>query len=276
MSEAAKQGGFFQFPLCLQAVTGTLEVLLNLAFSYGVCNMLDKTHGREWRNSKATREKALGDARRAIKFSGGDPERLLAAANDAEHRYSQWLSSGRKTAWVRLRTDIYFSIRDKKSLSERELRILCAVYSAIGDKAAVVVGWKRIQWRAAGWLSQPVDGQSCGPLYPRHQIDRTCAKLKRRGLLFSVTYNRGERYWSHRHNNQQIWDFVKARKKHSIQALKNKSMDYKQSAALVEERRRALQSVISMRKICQESSLLLLEQPLLKFPATVAIAREGR
>lgn len=275
MSEDPK-GGFFQFPLCLLATAGAFTELLSLAFGYGACHMLDKSAGREWRKTKASREKALGDARSAVKFSGGDPERLLAAANDAEHRYSQWLSSGRKTAWVRLRTDIYFSIRDKKSLSERELRILCAVYSAIGDKAAVVVGWRRIQWRAAGWLSLPVDGQPCGPLYPRHQIDRTCAKLKRRGLLFSVTYNRGERYWSHRLNNQQIWDFVKARKMHSIQALKNKSMDYMQSAALVEERTRALQSVISMRKICQESSSPLLEQPLLKFPATVAIAREGR
>ncbi len=231
-------GGFFQFPLCLLAQQLPFNELLNTCFDHGVCHYLDsKNDGREWRDDQEWRQEAMEDARKTIRFEGGSIESILATEKAACQFERWWQQSGRKTCTVRLRTDLYFDALHRAALSERELRVLLALYSAIGDKQAVVQGWQRIQWRAAGWLTKPLPPaqrgvQPCvGPLYPRGQIERTLSKLLNRKLVFCATYNRGERYWSNRLLQEGIWAEIAIRKTRSLHN-ERKRIDTANSAAL--------------------------------------------
>jgi hypothetical protein len=238
--ESKKKGGFFQFPLFLLAQPLSFRELLMRSFHYGVCHYLDIREENEdeppdwgipWRGSAAARKTAFDQAHHKIGFSGGDVNAMIqnhaivAQIEDARRQ------QGRKTATIRLRTNIHLDTLNESALSERDWRVLCAVFSAIGDKPFVEIGWQRIAWRAAGWLS-PVNSQTkpCGPLYPRGQIERSLSKLVAREFVRVFTYRRGERFWSHRCTHDQLLADVAAMKtKRAKAAAERKRLDQQQS-----------------------------------------------
>jgi hypothetical protein len=57
------------------------------------------------------------------------------------------------------------------------------------------------------------------------------AKLLERKFVFAATYRRGERFWSHRLDQQGIWAEVTARK-HRASPEKRKQLDKANSAIL--------------------------------------------
>ncbi len=248
--EECKEGGFFQFPLCLLAQQLSFRDLLDRAFGYGVCHYLDAKETDEddppcwdtpWRSHTSSRNKALDQARSMIGFTGGDIERHIRLHAVVANVETLWERQNRKTCWVRIRKDIYFDTRDEASLSERDWRVLCALYSAIGDKPFVEIGWQRIAWRAAGWLS-PVNVQSQprGPLYPRGQIERSLAKLVARHLVFVATYRRGQRFWSHRLSHEKLWDAIGAMKtKRPKEAADRKQLDLQRSLQIFSKKQQA-------------------------------------
>lgn len=212
MNHNSDHGNFFQFPLCLLAEPRNFTELLNRCFEFGVAHYLDKQEPG-WAASKESREAAHARARPVIGFTGGAPARAIEVHKSVSDFEREWKSAGRKTCWVRLRTDILFDVRNNEVLSERDWRVLCAVFSAIGDKPMVRIGWKGIQSRAAGWLTPPpANARPCGLLYPRGQIERSLSKLLERGFVVVATYKRGERFWSHRLNQKELWEEVKLRK----------------------------------------------------------------
>jgi|GEM_PF-4324772 len=240
-------GKFFQFPLCLLAEQRNFTDLLNRCFQFGIAHYLDKQEPG-WAASKQSHAAAHERAQLVIGFSGGDPARAIEIHKSVSDFEREWKSAGRKTCWVRLRTDIHFDVRDDEVLSERDWRVLCAVYSAIGDKPMVRIGWKRIQSRAAGWLTPPpANARLCGLLYPRGQIERSLSKLIDRGFVFAATYKHGERFWSHRLNYQELWAEVKARKLR------------KYSAAMVRRKADELYSVDIQRQLYGAQPLKLVQ-----------------
>lgn len=225
MNHNSGHGKFFQFPLCLLAEKRGFTDLLNRCFQFGVAHYLAKEEPG-CAASKQSRDAAYARARPLIGFNGGDPGRAIEVHKSVSDFEREWKSAGRKTCWVRLRTDIHFDVRDNEVLSERDWRILCAVFSAIGDKRMVRIGWKGIQSRAAGWLTQPpANAKPCGPTYPRGQIERSLSKLIDRGFVFAATYKHGERFWSHRLNYHELWAEVKVRKlrKYSKEIVRRKA-----------------------------------------------------
>ncbi len=210
-------GGFFQFPLCLLAAPGDWQgEIIHRLFAYGVVSFLDKTE-EGWRRTFATREDGMKKAQKVIKFSGGDIGKLMAFHSAGENFTNVWERAGRKTCEVRMRKDLYFSARDQNEPSERELRVLLGIYSAIGAKSYVKIGWQSIQCRTAGWLTTPppkTPDLPCGPMYSRRQIDYTIAGLLVSKLVASVTYRRGERYWSHRLSADELLQAVINRKQY--------------------------------------------------------------
>jgi hypothetical protein len=219
MTAPEPHGGFFQFPLCLLAQSAPFPDLLVLCFQFGVCHFLDETKGSDWRDSQRKREAALAEAGSVIKFRGGNIQSFLAGHARAGQFEDDWRARGRKTCWVRLRKDLFFHVRESNMLSEREWRVLAAIFSAIGDKDMVRIGWQGIQSRAAGWLTPPPGGAvPVGPLYPRGQIERSIRELLDRRFVYAVTYRRGERWWTHRHNNAELWKLVEERKLRRPQA----------------------------------------------------------
>jgi len=221
------QGGFYQFPLCLLAQTLPFETLLNQVFRWGVCRYLDQKHGECWRAANQ-REAAMVEARELISFTGGSFEDFSARHAEAEKFVKRWRGEWqRRTAFVRFRSsDLHFLVRDKQILSEREWRILAAVFSALGDKPMVKLGWKSIQSRAAGWLTPPPPGATpCGSLYSRDQIERSLKHLLDRGYVFGATYRRGERYWTNRDNQEGLRAEIEKRKLRSANAARRRMID---------------------------------------------------
>lgn len=222
-----RTGGFYQFPVCLLAQAIPFPDLLNQCFHYAVCRFLDTTESPKWRavNKRGT---ALKKAAATIGFQRGDARHFIENHDIAQRFIESWtLTSGRKTAWVRFRTeDLHFEVRDHRILSERDWRVLAAVYSALGDKEMVRLGWQRIQCRAAGWLTPPPAGaKPCGPLYPRGQIERSLRKLLDRGYLFGATYRRGERWWTNRLKHEQLRAKIAERKLYPAKAAQRRKLD---------------------------------------------------
>jgi hypothetical protein len=206
-------GNFLQWPLCLLARQVPFTQILNEAFSYAVAHYLDKTQGRDWRTVE-NRAQAIDAARDVMGFDYGDAEQIIAAHESASLFLADWEALGRTTYGVRMRTDIFLSAHaagEERTLSERDFRVLAAVYSAIGAKPVAKIGWQGIQRRAAGLLSELV-GVAAGPRYPRHQIEYTLKRLVDRRFVYVATYNRGERWWSHRLDHEGIWAQIEKRK----------------------------------------------------------------
>jgi hypothetical protein len=221
-------GGFYQFPLCLLAQDLVFKDLLISSFQHGVCWYLDTKHP-EWRStSRSKLNVAFDEARATIRFTGATPEHFIATYTKSQRFINHWQHVlHQKTAFVRFRTsDLYFETRDKGILSERDWRILAAIFSALGDKPMVRIGWERIQCRAAGWLTPPPPGaKPCGPLYPRGQIERSLSELLDRGYVFGATYRRGERWWSNRLNHEELRSKILERKLHAAKAAQRRKID---------------------------------------------------
>jgi hypothetical protein len=199
---------------------------------YGTIFFLDKTANSEnWRRNQTTRADALKKAQNVIGFTGGNIDLFIQDASEVKNFAIMWRQAGRKTCDVRVRKDLMFGTRDDQELSERECRVLLGLYSAIGAKPYVKVGWLSIQCRAAGWLTTPPTTPSaddgfpppkvpdipCGPIYSRGQVERTLSELLARNLVACVTYRHGERYWSNRSTREELWKAVENRKLHRAQ-----------------------------------------------------------
>ena len=240
--DEAKEGGFFHFPLCWFAEKVPFNIMLDRALGYGVAHMLDvreKSEDNEpdwvipWRES-GDEEQAYAYACEKIGFRGGKPSWAIESHDLVAGFEEQWKSEGRTTYPVRLRTDIFNDTRDKSTLSERDFRVLCAVYSAIGKKNLFKeLGWQRIQWRAAGWLSKPPPrARHCGPLYPRGQIERSLSKLLDRNLVQGVTYRRGQRFWTHKLSRDGLWKAVSQLKAKLSKRDQRRAQDQQMSASI--------------------------------------------
>ena len=224
-----KQGGFYQFPLCLLAQPIPFQELLDQCFDWGVVHYLDRTLGATWRNRTAKkREEAVSHARAVMNFRGDIASGIISRFTTVQRFTDEWQRvHHQKIAFVRLRAaDLYFEVRDRQMISERDWRVLAGVYSALGDKPMVTIGWQRIQCRAAGWLTRPKSGaMPCGPLYPRGQIERSLRKLLDRGYLFGATYRHGERWWSNRLNHQELRREIEQRKLRAAKAALRRKVD---------------------------------------------------
>ncbi len=223
---SAEHGQFIQFPLCALASTRPFRELLGDVWGYGVVKFIIATH-QDVEDAHSLRyhvakikEDAMNLARGVIGFDGGDLGAYLGGYDRIEMCRNRWESTVGPTCWARLRRDLYFDARDGDP-TEEEMRVLIGLYSMIGDKAYAKVGWPMIQARAAGGMKpgfSRADGL-CGPLYNRSKIDRRCAELITRGLVHSFTFNRGERFWSHRLTAIEIAAAVGQRKAKRIEKL---------------------------------------------------------
>jgi hypothetical protein len=223
MNMPEQHGGFYQFPLCLLSEPIKFSEMLSLGFGFGVIHY------------KRVSKKQFKTACKVVGVVNASEIDYLDKYNRVAAIKNRWELTGRKTSWVRLRSDIFFSTRDRDSLSERDWRVLCAIYSAIGDKDMVKLGWKSIQAKAAGWLNQPViSNEAHGPLYPRNQIERSVDEIVARGLVFVATYRRGERYWTHRHDHVGLWKQIDERKLRRVKAAAERKRFDKARSAFID------------------------------------------
>ncbi len=107
-----------------------------------------------------------------------------------------------RDALLRIKKGWVFDARDGKGLSYRELSVLCAIYSVIGDKELCRVTRERIRQRALGYRSAAImaaelpnrlDKQS--PLTER-QLRNTIERLHQNKFFARATFARRITYYS--------------------------------------------------------------------------------
>jgi hypothetical protein len=214
---------------------GEWSDVLPLTFGYGVIHYLNQSMP-DWKHSKT---EALEKAREDIGFQGGTLQAYVDGYNAVESFARDWTHAGRKTFPIRIAKGLFFECRDGEGITEREFRILAAVFSVIGTKGYNRAGWEIIQWRAAGYLQRPPQEQPA-KLYPRGQIERSLIELRSRGLITCFSYGKGHggiRYWA-----PGTMPFDKLA--HAVLAHLNKA------------RERRISDAQASRKLCEQMPLL--------------------
>lgn len=226
----SEQGGFFQFPLCMLASKEPLLVLLERIFRYGVVDFLKKTEPEFLQKSAEENERCFNRARNLIGFKNGTVSDFVTVHREAERGI---LSFPEKTFSVRFKTNYLFEIRNESMLTEREFRVLAGIYSVIGSKEFAKIGWPMIQARASGHLSVGNPKRYLGPVYSRSQIEKAIKELLDRKFVSSFTYNKGERFWSHRLLPPELASAVATAKTWAIRAHEERAaLNAKMSTAI--------------------------------------------
>lgn len=198
-----------------------MELWMPKAFACGVVhfiNSMPNTSCAFETMNEDEREAAVAKAREVIGFSGGGIHKIIADNNAARAVVDKWQAKYGSSFPVRLKTTYYYEMRDDRMLSEREFRVLLGLYSVIGAKSFTKIGWPMIQARAAGFMSPAQLNRKQGPVYSRGQIERACAKLLDRKFVTSLTYNRGERFWTNRMTPEELSSAIIAKKTALIKA----------------------------------------------------------
>jgi hypothetical protein len=165
------------------------------------------------------------EAPRSIKKAA---KSLNVVLNSKAIKYTLWIKQAQElpnmlaakfgvSPLVRLRTDIVLNTRNKTgnyALREREFRVLCALYSYIGDKPFCQVALSKIQERAAGCKTRAMlnalpEGQR-GPVYTPKMIRTAIDRLhgEGQGYFARVTYRNHKTYYSHRKTEAELIELV--------------------------------------------------------------------
>lgn len=111
---------------------------------------------------------------------------------------------------VRIRKSWLFKVRDRRGITHREFAVLCAIYSAIGDKDLTIITLDRIQRCALGYrkaaimkaeLSRRLDRAK--PL-TEHPLRDTIARLHHNKFFARSTFGLRITYYSIRLNGEEL------------------------------------------------------------------------
>jgi hypothetical protein len=221
---------YFQFPLCALSFGQTVDARLNAILDYSVV----ETGAKLFRKLTVERQREFlhGKTVSRINPKGLNPHdwRQCAACygasiigvtyrnnNSLLERHEQLRDyvadyEGRhgRDALVRIKKDWLFDARDGHGISCREFSVLCAIYSAIGDKELAIITRERIRRCALGYrtatimqaeLSKRADNAK--PLTERQMRD-TIIRLHRNKFFARCTVARRITYYSIRLDNEAM------------------------------------------------------------------------
>jgi hypothetical protein len=157
-----------------------------------------------------------------------------------------------KDARVRIKKAWLFDARDGHGITYREFSVLCAIYSAIGDKELAIITRERIRrcalgYRTAAILQTELPGRvdKAQPLTER-QLRDTIARLHRNKFFAHCTVARRITYYSIRLDNEAMRkkvlesrtyaDFCRASQSAQDQALTTASKQKRREAAKSESK----------------------------------------
>lgn len=106
-------------------------------------------------------------------------------------------------ALVRIRTDIFDKVKRKNSLSEREFRLLCAIYSGIGKQKMRRITKEELQQRSLGYPSANRDVQKDKWLSD-YELRLTRDRLHKLNFFSMLTYARRQTYYSNRLQQEEL------------------------------------------------------------------------
>lgn len=180
--------GYFQFPLCLLALSEHYKERLQTIVSY----CLFKEAGRK--NPRFPKSRAVASLDQAAIFFGFTiawHEFVASKWEEANRFVRQWEARHGKDAFVRIGATLWSEAHDNTGLTYREFSVLCAINSIIGNRSAPTrITEPRIRVRAAGFKSWNVVKSELSSeesieekLLTPHQVRYTLEKLHQRQLF---------------------------------------------------------------------------------------------
>jgi hypothetical protein len=219
-----KSGTYFQVPLSAFAYGSNDKERLNAIISFGLVEAGEKWWRRATEDKRQERLAAWGAVKPVADFNHSQTRHLYAvrgaeitkvtigsargclAEHDALNSFCQpFVASHGADPMVRLKTGFVFEARDGKGVSARELSVLAAIYSIIGNKQGpVLITQARIRCRALGYKSVgvmqiefPKRKDAACPLTD-WQLRSLLEKLTARKFYARSTYGCRQTYYSHR------------------------------------------------------------------------------
>ncbi|MSR67185.1 MAG: hypothetical protein EXS24_07430 [Pedosphaera sp.] len=261
---------YLQFPLCALAYGQAVDARLNAILDYG---LVDKGWKLFSKLSAEQRRQFLSKVRQARRIPEGCDTNNWShcgALYGAEiigvtiHCFLPGIESYQKLrdhvvafekahgrdALVRVKKGWVFDTRDGHGITYREFSVLCAIYSAIGDKELAIVTRDRIRRCALGYRTAaimqaelPRRADKAQPLTER-QLRDTITRLHRNKFFARCTVARRITYYSIRLDNEAMRKKVLERRTypgffHASQAVQDQAL----TAAIKQKRRETAQTV---------------------------------
>src|SRR6516162_1735461 len=180
--------GYFQFPLCLLALSEDYKERLESIVSHCLCEQARRENPKF---PKARRIASLDKAAEFLHVNIGRHQDTMDRGKEAASFVDQWECRNGKDPLVRIATTLFWEAHDNTGLTYREFSILCAINSIIGSRPTPMrITEPRIRVRAAGFKSWKI-AQSELPtkeareakLLTVDQVRYTLSKLHQRRFL---------------------------------------------------------------------------------------------
>jgi hypothetical protein len=260
---------YFQFPLCALSFGQTVNARLNAILDYSVVEAGQKLFQKL--TAEQQREFLRGKNVSRTNPNGLNPRdwRQCAACyganiigvtyygiNSIIERHGQLRKfvadyEGRhgRDALVRIKKDWLFDARDGHGISYREFSVLCAIYSAIGDKELAIITRERIRRCALGYRTAAIMQAELAKrtdnvqLLTERQLRDTIARLHHNKFFARCTVARRITYYSIRLDNEAMRKKVVERRTypaffHASQSAQDATL----TAAIKQRRREAAKS----------------------------------
>ena len=221
---ARTSGKYFQVPLCAFAYGTTDKERLDAIISFGLVQAGEKWWRRAQEDQRKEQLRKWAIAKPALDFNRNLPPHLHAvrggeitnviigstigalARHDALHEFCKvFTASHGANPFVRLKSCFVFEARDGTGVSARELSVLAAIYSVIGNKQGpVLITQAQIRRRALGYKSAAVmeaelpNRKDSGRPLTEWELRSLVDKLTVRKFFVRSTYGCRLTYYSHR------------------------------------------------------------------------------
>lgn len=254
---------YFQFPLCALAYGQTVDARLNAILDYG---LVDKGWKLFSKLSPEQQKQFSSRIRRArntpqgfdagnwwhcgalygaevIGITFGDFLESIERYKSMRDHVVAFEKAHGQDAFVRIKKSWLFDTRDGHGITYREFSVLCAIYSAIGDKELAIVTRNRIRRCALGYrtaaimqaeLSRRED--KAQPLTER-QVRDTIERLHRNKFFARCTVSRRITYYSIRLDNEAMRKNVLGRRTYAEFFRASQSAQNAALSAAIKQRR---------------------------------------
>lgn len=256
---------YFQFPLCALSFGETAHKRLDSTISYAVI----EAGSRLFRKLSASQQ---SDFLTRLKQTEGFPagfkldiwlhQAALYAADliginfgsftatierhrNVQRHVQEFESRHGRDARVRIKKRWLFDARDGHGLTYREFSVLCAIYSAIGDKQLAIVTRDRIRRCALGYRTAAIMAAELprrtdqAPPLTERQLRDTIGQLHRHKFFARCTVARRITYYSNRLDHEALRRLILERRTypgffHAAQAVQDQAL-----TDAIKQRRRA-------------------------------------
>jgi len=264
------ENNYFQFPLCALAYGQTVHARLNSMLDYGLVDkgwklfsklsveqqkqfLTKARQSRKIPNDCNTADWSHRGALYGAEIIGVTIHSLLPTVERYQQLHvhvTDFEKLHGRDALVRIKRGWLFDTRDCKGITYREFSVLCAIYSAIGDKELAIVTRDRIRrcslgYRTAAIMQAEQPKRTDGALLlTERQLRDTISRLHRNKFFARCTVARRFTYYSIRLDSESLRKKILERRTyadffHASQSAQDQAL----TAAIKQKRREATKSV---------------------------------